>query len=139
MISVSNSNIADVHVGSISIAKAYMGSVLIWEKVSYDDKYPIINVIDGVNYYRYTPKEQFVVYSGVGGSTDQVNYFQFGATTRYDYNRLWGSTRTITGPNSEPPRYFNLTYYTKNGYIYNKTRKEWLYRGINVSEDMFDE
>ena len=138
MISVSNNNIADVHVGSISIAKAYVGSTLIWEKISYDDKYPIINVIDGVNYYRYTPKEVFVVYSGNGSGSDQVNYYYFGSTTRYNYNRLWGNSRTITGPNTEPPRYFNLRFYTANGYIYNKTRKEWLYRGANVPEDMFD-
>ena len=138
MISVSSSNIADVYVGSISIAKAYMGSALIWEKITYDDKYPIINVIDGVNYYRFTPKESFIVYSGNGGGNDQISYYYFGSTTRYDYNRMWGAQKTYTGPNTEPPRYFNLRLYTANGYIYNKTRKEWLYRGSNVPEDMFD-
>lgn len=140
MISIGNITISDASVGNVSIGQMYVGSTLVWKKgPSYDEMYPIINVINGVNYYRYTPKEQFVVYTGVGGGGDQVSYYRFEETTRYNYNRLWGSSKTITGPNSDPPRYFGLSSYTVNGYIYNKTRKEWLYRGVNVSEDMFDE
>ena len=48
----------------------------------YDVKYPIVNVINGVNYYRFTPNETFVVYSGAGSSSDAINYFRFGETTR---------------------------------------------------------
>ena len=104
----------------------------------YDVKYPIVNVINGVNYYRFTPNETFVVYSGTGSGGDVINYFRFGETTRYDYNRLWGGEKSYTGPNVEPPRYFTLAFYTSIGYIYNRTRKEWLYRGADVPEDKFD-
>ena len=106
----------------------------------YDNKYPVINIIDGKNYYRFTPNEIFTVYTGnnSAGGADQIKYYRFGETTSYDYNRLWADEKSYTGLNVEPPRYFTLNHYTVIGYIYNKTRKEWLYRGTDVPEDKFD-
>ena len=110
--------------------RRYMGGVA-------EDPYPEIRVINDKNYYRYTPREQFVVYSGQGTGGDQINYYHWDETTRYDFNRLWGGAKTYTGPVKDPPDYFDLAYYTATGYIYNKTRGYFLYKGSDVSDDLF--
>lgn len=40
--------------------------------------------------------------------------------------------------NDIKPKYCNLRAIITNGYIYNQTIKEWLYRRVNVPEDTFD-
>lgn len=100
--------------------------------------YPEIDIINNVTYYRYTPREQFQVKGGgaLGGS-DQVNYFHYGSTTEYNFNRLWGGSMKITGPVANPPDYFTVTTSAQTGYVYNLTQGKWLFRGTDVPEDMF--
>ena len=101
--------------------------------------YPEINVIDNIKYFRFTPGEIFIVKGGgVVGGGDQIKYYNYNETTSYDFNRLWDGEKTYTGFNATPPKYFTVSTHAETGYIYNSTRKIWLFRGTSVDEHLFD-